>query len=104
MWFGISDKREFASLKKTYHVRQSGKGLTNSLTVKNRRSSNKKNNTRNFNTGYYYQDIVKIKEQFKSIYSQNFKCIKKHEKNRPSELYLFLVNKLSKLIKGKNTL
>ena len=80
--FGISNKREVVSLGLTYHVGQSCKGQTTSLTLNTRRISNKNKKTSTVDTEYSYQDIVKIPEKFKSTPSKIFWYINKHNNKK----------------------
>ena len=69
--------------------------------LENRKRSNKNDNVRTVNTKHSYQEIMKITEYFKSIPSQIFEYIKKHDKNQPRGAYFLLVKQLSEKIKDK---
>ena len=62
---------------------RSGKGLSTSLTLRNRRSSNKKQNTSTANADVLPQYFMKILEEFKDLPYLGYR--KRQNKNDPTE-------------------
>ena len=79
-------------------MRKPGKGLTNSMYLRTKRS-NKKQNARFSITGITNQEFRKLLKRFNNSPYLGYKSKQVH--NEPTEAYLFLIKHITKLIKIK---
>ena len=99
IYLGIDflDKRKFTSSGLSNYVGKSVKGLAAYITLRTRRSSNKKQKSSTSNIDFFPQYFMNILEEFKGMPYLGYRKVQ--VKNDPTEAYILLVKKIQ-LIKN----
>ena len=76
-----------------------GKGMNNYLTLRTRRRSKNKHNTKTTTTDVAIQKFVEILEEFKYVPYTGYR--RKQSKNQPTKAYYVLLKQISNVLQSK---